>query len=420
MRAQLRRWHRVNGALLLGSGGAHIGLMLYAATARAGHFPMQLLWPDNTTYFGSRVSFGWLGAVMLLLALLPLAVPWARALRAWHAVALAALAPLSLHAFGIGSETQTPVLIALFSLLGAVLSMLLLARLQRRYRASALALLLVLLLPWPAASETLPPGASWMGLTDAGWRYCLADTQGYQCIEQIGEVRQASWSPVRDTIAYQALDGSLHEWHRRDGSDRLLVRGDDVDGYAQPRYLNAGTELWAVRLPGRKSATATLVRWNDTVAGFEPVPAQPGACFDPDQRGDDLVYAHSGCAAFCEPLRLELWHTQLRNGHSRQLTRLQGIVRQPVLDADGRSVVFSARRDGGYRLWRYRLDSGNLQPLTADDADDREPALAADGSVYFIRRAFGRGRIMRLRNGMLTELVLPAGTRDVRDLELVP
>jgi hypothetical protein len=95
-------------------------------------------------------------------------------------------------------------------------------------------------------------------------------------------------------------------------------------------------------------------------------------------------------------------------------------VRQPVLDADGRSVVFSARRDGGYRLWRYRLDSGNLQPLTADDADDREPALAADGSVYFIRRAFGRGRIMRLRNGMLTELVLPAGTRDVRDLELVP
>jgi len=80
------------------------------------------------------------------------------------------------------------------------------------------------------------------------------------------------------------------------------------------------------------------------------------------------------------PLRQNLREVDVSTGREgRWLTRGQAIDRQPAFSPDGSRVVFSSNMTGNLDLSVASLDDGSIRRLTDDAADDFDPAFTADG-----------------------------------------
>ena len=66
----------------------------------------------------------------------------------------------------------------------------------------------------------------------------------------------------------------------------------------------------------------------------------------------------------------------------------------PCLLADGRSVVFSALKDGVSDIYRLDMETGEVQNLTQDDYADNNPQVSPDGKlVVYERRISGNNKL---------------------------
>jgi hypothetical protein len=77
----------------------------------------------------------------------------------------------------------------------------------------------------------------------------------------------------------------------------------------------------------------------------------------------------------------------LRSGKVTTLLEdAKGGVRNPQLDYDGKTILFSYRPgdDEHYHLYRCNLDGGGLTPLTSGPYDDIEPTWLPDGDIVFV------------------------------------
>ena len=94
-------------------------------------------------------------------------------------------------------------------------------------------------------------------------------------------------------------------------------------------------------------------------------------------------------------------------------SRERVVVDGPVLDmnpsfsADGRSIVFTSRRNGSADIYRVRLDGSGLERLTDDPAFDDQAVMAPDGR----RIAF-----VSSRDGQADVWILDLASRRVRNL----
>ncbi|MBN2476076.1 MAG: hypothetical protein JXB62_15805 [Pirellulales bacterium] len=92
----------------------------------------------------------------------------------------------------------------------------------------------------------------------------------------------------------------------------------------------------------------------------------------------------------------------------------QGGVRDPVVDYDARSIVFSYRPGGeeNYHLYEIGVDGSGLRQLTEGPFDDIEPAFLPDGDLVFVS-----SRCKRYVQCWMTKVaVLHRCDRDGRDL----
>ncbi|HEX9800914.1 MAG TPA: protein kinase [Thermoanaerobaculia bacterium] len=64
-----------------------------------------------------------------------------------------------------------------------------------------------------------------------------------------------------------------------------------------------------------------------------------------------------------------------------------GSDQSPAVSPDGKTVVFSSRRDGRRRLWLKQLATGSEVPLT--DGEDDSPRFSPDGSLVLFTRTEG-------------------------------
>lgn len=64
----------------------------------------------------------------------------------------------------------------------------------------------------------------------------------------------------------------------------------------------------------------------------------------------------------------------------------EGAVRDPVVDYDGKKILFSYRKGASpyYHLYEIDVDGGNLRQLTDGEFDDIEPCYLPDGSICFV------------------------------------
>lgn len=106
--------------------------------------------------------------------------------------------------------------------------------------------------------------------------------------------------------------------------------------------------------------------------------------------------------AYAEGAKLVKYHLQ-----SRETTILiedpEGGIRDPQLNYDGRTVLFSYRKGGtgNYHLYEIAVDGSGLRQLTDGPFDDIEPTYLPDGDILFVS-----SRCKRWVNCWLTQVAV--------------
>jgi Tol biopolymer transport system component len=128
---------------------------------------------------------------------------------------------------------------------------------------------------------------------------------------------------------------------------------------------------------------------------------QHGLAWTPDGR---LVFtsAISG--------QTDLWVIDANGQRARQLTSDPETESQPMVAADGSSVLFVSTKNGRPGIWRLALDTGALKQLT-DGPMDMQPQVSADSLVF--TRLTGDNQVYRVGlDGGTPELVVANARSD--------
>lgn len=294
-------------------------------------------------------------------------------------------------------------------------------RMHRKMLPHSVGLLVfALLAPLSVSALDLPVGMSFIGLDEEGWYIHLVEDGKTDTtrIENIENPRQVTWSPAAQRLTYIDAEGALIERDLALSKDVVLIDASNVDSYTQPMYSRQGKELWASRFHNRNSESVTIARFSKRAKGFVDVHPQRGANFDPFVDQDYLAYTHVSCVIACGSIIQELWLSELQAKVARQLTRLNAIVRHPVLDSKSNRIVFSSNYAGNYHLWETDLEGASPVQLTKGNVTDTNPALLPDGSIIFIRRSEKGVSLMKMiADGSLGSFDL-GSIIDMRDLEI--
>ncbi len=96
----------------------------------------------------------------------------------------------------------------------------------------------------------------------------------------------------------------------------------------------------------------------------------------------------------------------------RELTRGNGVDREPVYAPDGKAVLFSSNRTSSWDVWRLSLGDLSLQALGGDRSDERDPAWLgrAGGRVVWSSNRSGAFQVVVANaDGSGARTITPAG-----------
>jgi Tol biopolymer transport system component len=290
-------------------------------------------------------------------------------------------------------------------------------------RLSWLSLLAAILCGTAAhAAGDLPAGLSFIGLKDRLWRIYVVDRAGaLQELATAQEPRAASVSLTGARIVYVSADGDLRSASLRGGDERVVAARSKERAMAQPVLAPDGATAFVVEMKQGTSADTDILQLRLSGGAPRVVVSQPGAQFEPSlaRGGRYLLYSSVSCVLGCGRILQEIWRKDLLGGEAVQLTLLNAIARQPFATADGAAIYFSSDKAGNFHIWRMGADGSQPVPLTSGAVTDSNPVVDGDGRVYFVRHDASGVKLMRLEpGGRETQLVLPAGVQDIRDLEI--
>lgn len=274
-----------------------------------------------------------------------------------------------------------------------------------------------------AAAEGLPDGALFIGLKQGVWKPYVFSGGQARPVATVVEPRTATYDAKRGRVVYVGADNHLHEVSVTDGQDRVLLTANRQKAFTQPAYAQDGSQLFVVEMRDGASADTEIVAIaNQGADPPRPVTRQPAAQFEPRAaRGGYLLYSSVSCVVGCGRIIQEIWRKHLASDEAEQITLTNSIARQPVASADGRWIYFSSNRAGHYHLWRTAGAGMPLEQITDGHVADTSPALDGAGNLYFVRHADQGTRLMRRAvDGRASELAMPAGVEDLRNLEINP
>ena len=112
------------------------------------------------------------------------------------------------------------------------------------------------------------------------------------------------------------------------------------------------------------------------------------------------------------PLATAIYVADGDGSHERRLLEGSVLDMNPSFASDGRSVLFTSRRNGSADIYRVNLDGSHLQRLTDDPGFDDQAVMAPDGRrVAFVSSRTGQADvwILDLPSGRLQNLTNHAG-----------
>lgn len=138
------------------------------------------------------------------------------------------------------------------------------------------------------------------------------------------------------------------------------------------------------------------------VVGFTTIVcAGPHAQSAPSRPQYSVAYASFG------PLNSAIYVADADGRHERLLIGGSALDMNPSFSPDGRSVLFTSRRNGSADIYQVQIDGSRLERLTDDPAFDDQAVMAPDGR----RVAF-----VSSRSGQAEVWILDLETRQVRNL----
>ena len=107
------------------------------------------------------------------------------------------------------------------------------------------------------------------------------------------------------------------------------------------------------------------------------------------------------------PVATALYVADADGSHERPLLEGSILDMNPSFTPDGRSVIFTARRNGSADIYRVRIDGSGLERLTDDPAFDDQAVMSPNGrDIAFVSS----------RNGQADIWILDMATRQLRNL----
>lgn len=86
----------------------------------------------------------------------------------------------------------------------------------------------------------------------------------------------------------------------------------------------------------------------------------------------------------------EIWTSRADVVSAQRITQGAGSASNPDWSADGKWIVFEAKRDGDKDIFVTRADGSGLRKLTHNSASDTDPSFSPDGSeIVFMTRSSG-------------------------------
>jgi tricorn protease-like protein len=97
----------------------------------------------------------------------------------------------------------------------------------------------------------------------------------------------------------------------------------------------------------------------------------------------------------------EIWISDADGSNPRQMTSMKGpLCANPRWSPDGRTILFSSRRDGPQDLYLLSPDTGGVRRITDDPGQEFEARWSRDGrSIYFGSRRTGEAEVWKMDAG---------------------
>ncbi|ODS23280.1 hypothetical protein AB835_09675 [Candidatus Endobugula sertula] len=272
-----------------------------------------------------------------------------------------------------------------------------------------------------------PKGMVFVGLTDEGWKTYAVSKAGSppKKVPLNAEARTPVMSSDGQSLFYVNERGQVNGFSFTDQQITTYLSPSKEAGYAHPEIDEKNNDLFIVQLKQGKSVDTDILSINLATQTTKPIIIQRSAQFEPQLRTPWLYYSHVHCVVGCGKIIQEIWRYHTVSGIAEQLTLLNAISRQPMVDEHNQWLYFSSNAEGYYHLYRQSLDTntvGNktalLEKLTDGNVTDGSPALD-QGRLYFIRQQISGVNIMcRNAEGQLNEMLISEGIHDIRDLEI--
>ncbi|MGE3274928.1 MAG: winged helix-turn-helix domain-containing protein [Vicinamibacterales bacterium] len=207
-----------------------------------------------------------------------------------------------------------------------------------------------------------------------------------------GEARRVTDSPADDRLPVWSPDASALAFVRATPSTCTIVLHDVASGEErdvtpclnreEPRPAWTRDGRWLVMSVAEPQARGgwQLARVSLATGAREPLTLPPpGALGDhspvvsPDGRLVAFVRTVGGGAS-------DVWVVPVTGGTARRITRDDSDLQGVDWADEGRSLVYSSDRAGGYGLWRVPLEGGTPELLVGGSARLKHPASDAGGS----------------------------------------
>ena len=274
-----------------------------------------------------------------------------------------------------------------------------------------------------AACDGWPQGLVFVGLVDTEWQTYAVTRSGREPekIDLNAEARTPVYLPSRGLMLYVDEAGQVNQFSLEQRKTRTLLAPSNEAAYAQPEFDHQDNAIYVVQLKQGKSVDTDIIRLDLSTGITQAAVVQRSAQFEPRLAQRWLYYSNVHCVVGCGKIIQEIWRYHTISGIAEQLTLLNSISRQPVVDGQGAWLYFSSNAAGNYHIYRQPLADKDaaLEKLTTGGVTDMSPAVTSD-SLYFIRYDSQGARLMcsKPAGEVLVSLALPPGVKDIRDLEI--